>query len=542
MSIEMSEPVGHLKLRMLGVPVVEAGAIRVPIQRVGCTLLASLAFARGALSRRTLAMMLWPDADTTTGLARLRRLLYRLEQALPAGALSATPEAVALSTQAWSTDVDEAFAIVHRMPAPHDMPAFDAARRCAGELALPLLDGIASPSETFEDARRALQLDMERMRLRLLAHLADALADANRVDEAIEWAARLVEADDLRETSHVLLMRLHAQAGDLASVEAAYARCAARLREEFGVRPSTATERAWQAISDGLSQSHIRRHAPPDVRYAFDAKGAIAYREVGEGEDVLVLAPGFVSHIEIGMEWSGVARFIGELAKGRRVLVFDRRGMGLSERLTGGSTVDLLAADLRTVLDAANVRDAWIFGASEGALGAVRFAASNPTRVRGLVLFGALAKGSASKDFPHALPALAFDAWLERILADWGGPAGIETFAPSAVDDMPLRAWWARLLRHAITPAGIAAVLRGFRDADVRVDAAALRCPALVLHRVDDRAVRFEGGRDLAARIRGACFVALDGDDHWWWRGDQDAVLSAVERFMASGDGQGTGA
>ncbi len=532
----------RLHLALLGAPVVAArDGPGVPLQRMAHALLAILALAHGPVARRTLAAMLWPEAEASLGLGRLRRLLYRIEQLLPAGAFAATAETLALHAQAWTIDIAEAFAFVHAMPSLRDEVVRERARNHAATLARPLLDGIDSPSTAFDDMRRATELEIERMRLPLLAHMARSLAEAGALEEAIAWATRLVAADDLRETSHVLLMQLHARAGDLAAVEAAYARCAARIREEFGVRPSAPTEAAWQALSSGLAPVTTEAIAPGEVRFAIDELGAVAYREAGRGDDVLVLAPGFVSHLEIGLEWPEVAEFIGRLARNRRVLLFDRRGMGLSERLAGGSTIDLLAADLHTVLDAAGVRRAWILGASEGALGAVRLAAREPSRVRGLVLFGALARGSASADYPHALPAPAFDAWLRQLVAEWGGPAGIGTFAPSAADDVALRAWWARLLRHAVTPAGIAQVLRGFRDADVRADAAQLRCPTLVLHRTGDQAVRLAAGRDLAARIPQARMVELDGDDHWWWRGDREALLGAVERFLAeAGDGQGT--
>lgn len=521
---------------MLGVPAVGTpDTPAVSLQRMTHALLGILALAHGPIARKTLAAMLWPDVEAPVGLGRLRRLLYRTERALPENSFASTADMLALRESAWTTDLDEAFAFVRAMPSLRDGQAREDARKHAAALARPLLDGVESPSPAFDEMRRSTELEIERMRLRLLAHVAQSLAEEGELDEAIDWAMRLVEADDLRESSHVLLMRLHARAGDLAAVESAYAQCAARIREEFGTRPSAATEAAWQTLSSGLASLPGESPLPGEIRFATDGAGTVAYREVGSGEEVLVLAPGFVSHIEIGLEWPEVADFVWRLAQHRRVLLFDRRGMGLSERLDGGSTVDLLAADLRTVLDAAGIRRAWILGASEGALGAVRFAAREHSRVRGLVLFGALARGSASDDYPHALPPPAFDAWLQRLVAGWGGPAGIETFAPSGAGDSALRTWWARLLRHAVTPGGIAQVLQGFRDADVREDAASIRCPTLVLHRTGDRAVRLAAGRDLAARIPRSRLVELDGDDHWWWRGDREELLVAIDQFLVNG-------
>jgi len=155
-----------------------------------------------------------------------------------------------------------------------------------------------------------------------------------------------------------------------------------------------------------------------------------------------------------------------------------------------------------------------------------------PDRVHGLCLFGSLARGAAAPDYPWALPAAAYDVWLERLLAGWGGPVGIETFAPSLAGDPQARAWWAGLLRAASSPGGISAVLEAFRDADVRHLLAQIAVPTLVLHRRGDQAVRIAAGRDMASRIKGAEFVELDGNDHWFFAGDQGPVLEAIRGFM----------
>ena len=533
-SQELHAPEATHRLCLLGTPRLCVGSSNsCVLQRMGYVLLAALALAKGPVPRRALATMLWPEADATVALARLRRLAYRVEQAVPGEAIAGDGDRLSLGSAQWDTDVRAGARFIQRAHDWSEHATHQTARIWVERLGMPVLDGIESPSEAFEELRRSTSLEMERMRIRLLAEGAQASAAAGRLDDAIGYAESLVQADDLRETSYVLLMRLHAQAGDLASMESTYARCAQRMREEFGIRPSADTEATWAELSRGLASSAMAAPIAPDIRYAGGERGALAYFVLGAGEETLVLAPGFVTHLELGLAWPEIAAFVSELARHRRVVVFDRRGMGLSERLSGVTTVDLLASDLLTVFDSTGVRRGWILGASEGALGAVRFAAQVPDRVSGLILFGALAKGSAASDYPFALPAIAFENWLRRLLDRWGGPAGIDTFAPSATGDAALSAWWARLLRHAITPAGLAEVLRGFRDADVRKEAQELRCPTLVVHRSSDRAVRVEAGRDLANRISGSAFIELEGDDHWWWRGDRAALLAAIERFIA---------
>jgi pimeloyl-ACP methyl ester carboxylesterase len=178
------------------------------------------------------------------------------------------------------------------------------------------------------------------------------------------------------------------------------------------------------------------------------------------------------------------------------------------------------------VLDAAGSRRAVLFGASEGGPACIKFAADHPDRVAGLILFASLAKGSAAPDYPHALQAGQFDVWLKELITIWGGPAGIETFAPSLSGDPQARAWWAGLLRAASSPGALKGVLEALRDADVRNILGRISAPTLVLHRRGDRAVRIGAGRHLASHIVQARFVELDGADHWVFAGDPSSPTS----------------
>jgi pimeloyl-ACP methyl ester carboxylesterase len=173
-----------------------------------------------------------------------------------------------------------------------------------------------------------------------------------------------------------------------------------------------------------------------------------------------------------------------------------------------------------------------LFGASEGGPACIKFAADHPDRVAGLILFASLAKGSAAPDYPHALHASQFDVWLKELITIWGGPAGIETFAPSLSGDPQARAWWAGLLRAASSPGALKGVLEALRDADVRNILGRISAPTLVLHRRGDRAVRIGAGRHLASHIPQARFVELDGADHWVFAGDQQPALVSIKQFV----------
>ena len=213
------------------------------------------------------------------------------------------------------------------------------------------------------------------------------------------------------------------------------------------------------------------------------------------------------------------------------MILFDRGGVGLSERLGATSTPAAMAADIAAILDHAGVAKAWLFGSSEGGLGATRLAIDQPQRVHGLCLFGSLARGSAAADYPWALPAAAYDVWLQRLVAAWGGPVGIETFAPSEKDNLAFRAWWARIVRHAASPGALETILAGLRDTDMRADLGRINVPALVMHRRGDKAVRFEAGEHLARSIPGAAWRPLEGEDHFWWCGDTGSVIREILAF-----------
>jgi len=526
-----------LELQVLGVPSALARGRELALSlKRGFALLAYLAWHAGPVPREHLATLLWPDTDAVQGRTRLRRLAYTLEEAATGPLFRADAQALSLRPGAVETDALRFARFARRAITAEALSdtALSEARHWLGRARRPLLEGIAFGSEAFDDWLKAASLEHEHLVARLLDRVIDALARRGQFADALELGEHLLALDPYREPGYVLLMQLHAQQGDGAGLEAAYARCADVLRAEFGIRPGPRTEAAYLRMTEDLRRLKSHRIERPAVRFAESAAGAIAYTVLGAGERTLVVSPGFVCHIELALEHPPLRAFVEALAAHFRVILFDRRGVGLSERLGATSTPAALAQDVEVILDDARVPAAWLFGSSEGGLGAMRLAIDRPERVGGLCLFGSLARGAAAPDYPWALPAAAYDVWLQRLVAGWGGPAGLETFAPSGQDDPALRAWWARLVRHATSPGGLEAILRGLRDADLRAELARIRVPTLVMHRRGDRAVRFDAGRHLAGAIPGAAWCPLEGVDHFWWRGDGDAVLRAILEFTGA--------
>ncbi|UCG73190.1 MAG: alpha/beta fold hydrolase [Chromatiales bacterium] len=289
--------------------------------------------------------------------------------------------------------------------------------------------------------------------------------------------------------------------------------------------------------NDGLRPGTSGPAEPEDlspVQFARSGGVHVAWRSLGSGSPAILFVPGFVSHLDNRYKVPSLIRFEERLARKNRLVTFDKRGMGLSERVSYPPTVENTVADMVAVLDAAGIDQAVLFGVSEGGPATALFATTQPARTRGVIMYGAFAKGLRSKDYPWARPRKLFDAWLDEFIGAWGSPASLEYFAPNLAQDPEARAEWSHYLRNAATPASVRGVLEALRDIDVRDILPQIDVPTLVLHRRGDRIARWEAGEDIAERIPGARFKLLEGDDHWWFIGDSESILEEIESFLAS--------
>ncbi|MCS3758407.1 alpha/beta fold hydrolase [Bradyrhizobium centrosematis] len=484
--------------------------------RKGVALLVYLGEAKGTVAREIMATLLWPETPRETGLARLRRLLHRVELTLGQAVFETDRTSLR-----WSPHVE--LKLDSRLfEDACDRGAFEQA--CLiyrGDFLAGFAPGDCPEFDDWAFFRR------EALRGRLVHALERLVQDKNAAGDhfaATAHAQRLVELDPLSEVYGRHLIRSLLLSGDRSAAERHHAALTQRLRDELGVAPEAETET--------LMSPAAAPHAAPTTRYVKGVGVHLAYQTYGSGPLDILVMPGFVSHVERAWESPASRTFLASLMKLGRLIVFDRRGIGLSDRVGSAPGIDVTAEDIGTVLRAVDSRRVVLFGASECGPACVKFAVDQPRVVAGLILFGALAKGCWSEDYPHALRASQYDAWSRHLVAQWGGPVGIETFAPSLAGDPKARAWWAGLLRAASSPGGISAVLEAFRDADVRHLLPEITVPTLVLHRRGDRAVRIAAGRDIASRIKGAQFVELDGEDHWFFAGDQQPVLAAIGQFV----------
>lgn len=272
----------------------------------------------------------------------------------------------------------------------------------------------------------------------------------------------------------------------------------------------------------------------PETRYARSGDVSIAYQVVGEGPFDLVFAPGWVSHVEEAWELPELRRFLERLASFSRLIVFDKRGTGMSDRVPNDAlpTLEERVDDIRAAMDAAGSEAAAIFGVSEGGNMSVLFAATYPERTRALVTFGVFAKRVWSPDYPWAPRPEERAAAVEQVRREWGREMDLRQLAPSVPDDPVFKRGLLAYLRRSASPGAAAALLRMNTEVDVRAVLPAIRVPTLVIHRRGDRDARVEEGRWVAAQIPGARFVELDGEDHLPWVGDAASVLGAVEEFL----------
>jgi class 3 adenylate cyclase len=269
-----------------------------------------------------------------------------------------------------------------------------------------------------------------------------------------------------------------------------------------------------------------------ETRYADSGGVSIAYRVVGEGPVELVFVPGFVSHLEVAIEYPGLRRFFERLASFTRLVLYDKRGQGLSDRPSAPPSLEEGMDDLRAVIEAAGLERPSLFGVSEGGPMALLFAASHPASVDKLALFGTYARTVEADDFPIGFSLENFDRMLDRMRSEWGGPVLVPFFAPSLADDEAFLAWWGRMLRSGTSPSGAVGLMELYKEIDVRHALPAIEAPSLVLQKAGDRLVPARFGKDLASHIPGGRYFELPGQDHLFFSEDQDALLDEVEDFL----------
>jgi pimeloyl-ACP methyl ester carboxylesterase len=269
------------------------------------------------------------------------------------------------------------------------------------------------------------------------------------------------------------------------------------------------------------------------VRYAVCPDGVhVAYQIVGDGPIDVLAVPGFISHLDLWWD-APTDRLVRRLASFSRLILFDKRGMGLSDR-PAAVDVEHWMADARAVLDAAGSEQAVIFGISAGAPTAALFAASHPERTRALIMYGGYARFLAGDGYDIGADPDTVESFVGHMEANWGTGAGLSLFAPSRATDPAARQYWARYQTISASPGAAATFLRALAAIDVRHVLPTIAAPTLILHATRDRNVPVEAARHCRELIPGSTLVELDSDIHLIWLSDVvDEIAREIGAFIA---------
>ncbi len=296
----------------------------------------------------------------------------------------------------------------------------------------------------------------------------------------------------------------------------------------------------FDSANEAFSPSLLHSSAPllpsavPETRYVQNGDVNIAYQTLGGGDMDIVFVMGWVSHLEYFWKHPLFAAFLNRLASFSRLILFDKRGTGLSDRvpLSQLPTLEQRMEDVHAVMDAVGSERAVLIGVSEGGPMCSLFAATYPEKTTALVMIGTYAKRIKDDDYPWGVNQEDREAFFEMMRRDWGKPVGIEERAPSMAQDEEFRHWWAEYLRMGASPGAAVALTKMNAEIDVRNVLPSIRVPSLVIHRSGDLCLKVEEGRFVASRIPACKYVELGGIDHLPFVGNQEEILDEIEEFL----------
>jgi pimeloyl-ACP methyl ester carboxylesterase/DNA-binding winged helix-turn-helix (wHTH) protein len=379
--------------------------------------------------------------------------------------------------------------------------------------------------------------------LMLVSNTGKVLAKERMMSEI--WEGSFVEENNLAQNISLLRKVLGESPGTkfIETVPKYGYRFVAEVTSEPSPVEIIERTRARVYIDDGSGGNEIAtlREGPaalpvrvPETHYVQSGDVNIAYQVVGEGDIDIVFVMGWVSHLEYFWKHHLFASFLDRLASFSRLILFDKRGTGLSDRVPVNQlpTLEQRMEDVHAVMDAVGSERAVLIGVSEGGPMCSLFAATYPERTAALVMIGTYAKRIRDDDYPWAPSAEQRGRFIDLVNSDWGKPVGIEERAPSMADDPEFRDWWATYLRMGASPGAAVALTTMNAEIDVRNILPLIRVPTLVIHRTGDICLKVEEGRYVASKIPGSRYVEFPGDDHLPFVGNQTEILDEIEAFV----------
>ena len=269
----------------------------------------------------------------------------------------------------------------------------------------------------------------------------------------------------------------------------------------------------------------------PETHFAENNGVSIAYQVFGDGPQDLIYIPGWLSNLDLFWEEPRVARYLLSLARFTRVIVIDRRGTGLSDRIAP-PTLEVQMGDVTAVMDAADSRHAIFLGNSEGGSMCALFAATHPERTISLITIGAYAKWIRTDNYPYGAERDVAEKWFQQVENEWGGPIAIDFTTPSLANDEKHRHWYAKFHRSSASKTNAIALLKMGADIDLRAVLPTINVPTLVLQAKGDLTNSLESGRDFASRIANAKLVEMEGIDHVPWGDSSETIIGEIRNFL----------
>jgi DNA-binding SARP family transcriptional activator/pimeloyl-ACP methyl ester carboxylesterase len=486
---------------------------------------------------------LWPELGQQRAAANLQVRLSELRRALrsvgEAGRLATRPPGYLLRVTAEELDV---LRFEQLAAAGRDALAAGDAAGALGLLdrALALWQGPALAGLDDLPFARAEAARLDEARLGVIETRMDAQLACGRHHDVLAELGTLTTSHPLRERFwHQRLLALY-RSGQQADALRAFRELRTALTGQLGIEPGPELRmlhgRILRQDSD-LGYRPVRRAGPdsavkPETLYADSDGVSIAYQVLGDGQLDIIAVPGVVSHLDLWWEDATASRFFRRLASLGRLIMFDKRDTGLSDRATGDLSLEQRMEDLRAVMRACDSSQAVLFGYSEGGPMSILFAATYPGSVTSLILAAASARWSPAPDYPCGREsAEMFESFEHLASAGWGQGGSIEWYASSRAGSSRARRELAQWERMAASPSAMLRMLAMCRSIDVRSALTAIRVPTLIIQRHDDRVTPPCHGRYLAAHIAHARYFEQPGD-HLLWLGDTDAMLAEIEQFL----------
>ncbi|MDX8516897.1 alpha/beta fold hydrolase [Mesorhizobium dulcispinae] len=526
------------------------GASVPAFSRKARAMMAYLALQAGhSQSREKLAALFWGLNGEAQARMSLRQTVSAIRKAMQTsggGRFLTEGASIALHLDDFDFDVAR-FETLATSSSPEDLElALDVYR---GDL----LDGLGLKEEPFEDW---LRVERERLRTIAIAALDRLVAHysaSNDLSSGVRTAVRLLAMEPLREDIHRALMRAYAAQGRINLALKQYELCRDALQRDLALPPEPETHQLYQTLRARRTGSSSQTRHPaaitepppgsqakadggesmrPQTHYVKSAGTNIAYQVTGDGPIDLLYVQGWVSNLDVAWDSPRYSHVLKRLGTFSRLIRIDKRGTGLSDRNVGLPTLEERMEDVRAVLDAAGSRRTVLFGSSVGAPMCMLFAATYPERTAAIVLTGAYARGSWAKDYPWARTVEQVQQDIDAVERQWGKPADMSNAAPSLIENMIEREWFAAYLRNSASPADAIALWRWGTEIDVRDILPAIHVPTLIVQRTGDRWVRPEEGRFLAAHIEGARYVELAGRDHVIWGEGCGRLVDEIRSFV----------